>query len=74
MTLQFFALSIGTKAQVNDWTQPNWLALVRALNDRYSDRGLVTFGSATSIDRSEKLLEQLERPAGSIFVGSLHLA
>ncbi len=23
----FFALSVGTKAQTNDWTQPNWLAL-----------------------------------------------
>ena len=59
---RFFALSIGTKAQVNDWTQPNWLALVRALDDRYSDRGLVTFGSADEHDRSAESLEELERP------------
>jgi heptosyltransferase-3 len=52
----FFALSIGTKAQANDWTQPNWLALVRALDERYADRGLVTFGSALERERSESLL------------------
>jgi len=58
----FFALSIGTKAQVNDWTQQNWLALVRALNHRYSDRGLVTFGSAQEHDRSETLLKNWSGP------------
>ena len=52
----FIALSIGTKAQVNDWTQPNWLAVVKALNDRYSDRGLVTLGSAHEHGRSDDLL------------------
>jgi heptosyltransferase-3 len=52
----FFALSVGTKAQANDWTQPNWLALVRALNDRYRGRGLVTFGSTDDYDRSLSLL------------------
>jgi heptosyltransferase III len=52
----FFALSVGTKAQTSDWTQPNWLALVRALNDRYSDRGLVMVGSPDEYDRSESLL------------------
>ena len=49
-------LSIGTKDPANDWTQPNWLALVRRFDDRYSDRGLVTFGSADEYDRSASLL------------------
>jgi heptosyltransferase III len=52
----FLALSVGTKAEVNDWTQPNWLAAVEALNDLYPAMGLVTFGSAHEFDRSESLL------------------
>ena len=54
----FFALSIGTKLQANEWTQPNWLAFVRALSERHPDRGLVTFGSAEEYDRSQELLSQ----------------
>jgi heptosyltransferase III len=53
---RFFALSIGTKVPANDWTQPNWHALVRSLNERYPDRGLVAFGSADEYDRSASLL------------------
>ena len=58
----FFALSVGTKAQTNDWTQPNWLALIRTLNDLYPDRGLVTFGSALEHERSESLLKNWHGP------------
>ncbi len=60
--LPFFALSIGTKLQANEWTQPNWLALARALGDRHADRGLVTFGSAEEYDRSQELLDQWKGP------------
>jgi heptosyltransferase III len=59
---RFIALSVGTKAQVSDWTQPNWLALVRALSDRHPDRGLVTIGSADEYDRSESLLKLWRGP------------
>ncbi len=58
----FIALSIGTKAQVSDWTQPNWLAVVKALNDRYSDRGLVMLGSAHEHSRSDDLLRGWRGP------------
>jgi heptosyltransferase III len=53
----FLALSIGTKAEVSDWTQPNWLALVQALNNRHSGRALVSLGSSDEYDRSEALLK-----------------
>ena len=59
---RFFALSVGTKADVSDWTQPNWLALVPALSDRYPDWGLVTLGAADEYDRSESLLKMWNGP------------
>jgi heptosyltransferase-3 len=58
----FIALSIGTKAQVSDWTQPNWLAFVRALNDKYADRGLVTLGAGVEYERSQSLLDEWSGP------------
>src|ERR1700678_207013 len=59
---QFFAISIGTKADANDWTQANWVSFVRAMNERYSIHGLVAFGSADEFERSEALLGNWSGP------------
>jgi heptosyltransferase-3 len=58
----FFALSVGTKAQVSDWTQPNWIAFVRALNERHAGRGLVTLGAGVEYERSQSLLDLWDGP------------
>jgi ADP-heptose:LPS heptosyltransferase len=60
--LPFLAISVGTKAQVNDWTEPNWLRLVGALNDNYSDWGLVALGAPEEYARSENLLDLWKGP------------
>ncbi len=44
--LPFFALSIGTKVQVNEWGRENWRALLGRLARLYPDHGLVLTGAA----------------------------
>ncbi len=50
------AISIGTKNDVNDWTEQNWSSLVRVLSERYSGYALVAFGSADEHALSDRIL------------------
>ncbi|ADE14479.1 glycosyl transferase family 9 [Nitrosococcus halophilus Nc 4] len=51
-TASFAAVSIGTKADVNDWGSNNWKALFDQLSRRYPDLGLVLIGSPDEADTS----------------------
>jgi ADP-heptose:LPS heptosyltransferase len=58
----FFAFCIGTKADANDWTDPNWTMLLRALARDYPDFGLVALGSSDECDRTARLLAEWSGP------------
>jgi len=58
----FVAVSVGTKVDVNDWTEPNWESLVRQLGNRYPGMGIVAMGANHDRDRSERMLEGWSGP------------
>ncbi len=49
------AICIGTKADVNDWGQENWRALVAALSERLTGWGLVLIGAPVETARCADL-------------------
>jgi len=51
----FLVVSVGTKWAFNDWTEPNWLELIRVLNLRHQDFGLVLLGGPDDRDRSARM-------------------
>jgi heptosyltransferase-3 len=53
----FVAVSVGTKVDVKDWTEPNWRSFIRELSDRFPITPIVAFGSEEESDRTEKCLE-----------------
>src|SRR5262249_36915499 len=40
------AVSLGTKVEVNDWTEPNWNSLLRNISQRWPQLSLVLLGAA----------------------------
>ncbi len=62
----FIAFSLGTKADVKDWTQPNWLALMRALAARHPGIALVGIGASDDIPRTADCLAQWEGPTANL--------
>jgi heptosyltransferase III len=50
----FLAVSQGTKVEANDWTEPNWTTLLRAINARWPGLSLVMLGSAEEWQRAER--------------------
>jgi len=56
------AVSMGTKAQVKDWTEPNWVRLLRELDRHYPDYGLVALGSQDESARSDRILVEWSGP------------
>jgi ADP-heptose:LPS heptosyltransferase len=52
----FLALSVGTKVEVKDWTEPNWLGLMRDLQATHGAMPIVAVGSAEESDRTERCL------------------
>lgn len=52
----FFAISLGTKVQANDWGIDNWTELVRRLSKEYGDFSLVLLGAQDDIPSSEAVL------------------
>ena len=52
----FFAISVGTKVDVKDWSEPNWLELVRRLAKRHPQIPLVAVGSEEEWARTERCL------------------
>jgi len=65
----FIAISIGTKFDVNDWGQPNWLCLIELLSDIAYKYNLVTIGSNIEYDRSQELLEKWGSKNGANLCG-----
>jgi heptosyltransferase III len=59
---RFLALCVGTQADVKDWTDPNWSALLRALTRDYQGVGLVGIGSKDESDRMARLLAEWRGP------------
>lgn len=62
----FIALSMGTKLDVNDWTEPNWTALIQQLNARYSSLGLVLLGAQDERDRADRCASQWSGPKANL--------
>jgi heptosyltransferase III len=62
----FVAMSIGSKADAKDWTEPNWLELSKHLTNRYSDLGLVLFGSADESARSQRMQSLWKGPSANL--------
>jgi ADP-heptose:LPS heptosyltransferase len=56
------AVSVGTKVDANDWTEANWLSLIRRLSRRLPGHGLVALGSADESDRSRRMLSEWDGP------------
>lgn len=52
----FLALSVGTKVEVKDWSEPNWLALMLNLRSTYHDLPVVAVGSEEESERTERCL------------------
>ncbi len=52
----FLALSVGTKVEVKDWTEPNWLGLMQNLRATHPNLPIVAVGSAEESDRSKRCL------------------
>jgi heptosyltransferase-3 len=50
----FIALSVGTKADSNDWTQANWVALLRQLQAYHASYALLLLGAGNEFERSEE--------------------
>jgi ADP-heptose:LPS heptosyltransferase len=59
---RFLAISIGTRSDANDWTDPNWSSLLRILAPEYPDLGLVAIGSHDESDRMVRLLGEWQGP------------
>jgi ADP-heptose:LPS heptosyltransferase len=56
------AVCVGTKVDVKDWTEGNWMALIRRLAPRYRGHGLVAVGAHSDSERSERVLSEWEGP------------
>jgi len=67
---RFIVASIGTKLDVNDWTETNWRLLFGELSHFLEDIGLVLVGSADEYDRSQRCLDAW-RGAKANFCGML---
>src|SRR5262249_13930379 len=50
----FIAASLGTKVDVNNWTAPNWLALLTQINKKWPELGLVLVGSKDEFQAAER--------------------
>lgn len=51
----FFVLSVGTKVDVKDWGESNWLELLGQMSRIYPGHGMVFIGSADEYSNCEKL-------------------
>jgi ADP-heptose:LPS heptosyltransferase len=56
------AVCVGTKVDVKDWTEANWMALFRRLAPHCRGQGLVAVGSQNDSDRSQCVLSEWEGP------------
>lgn len=52
------AVGVGTKVDVNDWGEENWLELIGRLSEKMRDWSLVLLGANGDKERSEALLAQ----------------
>lgn len=62
----FIALSMGTKLDVNDWTEPNWTRLIQQLNARYSRLGLLLLGAQDERERTDRCASQWSGPKANL--------
>lgn len=60
---QFISCGIGTKFNVNDWSNQNWQALLGQLSRKYADYGLVLLGSHDEFNRSQDLCKSWSGPS-----------
>ncbi len=76
----FIAFSIGAKAEVKDWGDPNWRDVLSRVSARHPRLGLIILGAANEADRSAALAASWHGPAlnlcggASLRVGALALA
>ncbi len=61
----FFAVSLGTKAQSNEWGEERWAALLQRLAAAWQGCGLVMLGAEEEREASERLLAVWGRVAGA---------
>ena len=55
LSLQYFAINMGGKAEEKDWGLPNWRGLLKVLSDRYPAAGLLIIGAAEDSERAQDL-------------------
>jgi heptosyltransferase III len=53
----YFAINMGGKAQEKDWGTTNWEMLLKRLNERYPDAGLLFVGAAEDSERARSLAQ-----------------
>jgi|SRR5579862_391378 len=58
--MRFFGLSIGTKQQINDWGDQNWLAVLKGL--KATNLGIIFIGAKEERARSQKLADEWHGP------------
>lgn len=54
----FFAISIGTKLEINNWGKENWTALLEALAEPLGDLTLVGIGAPDDFSATERILRR----------------
>ncbi len=59
---RWIAASIGTKSDTKDWTEDNWLTLIRSLRTEYPEIGWVMIGAEIDFKRSERFLNEWSGP------------
>ena len=57
-TRRWIAASVGTKSDTKDWTESNWLTLIRSLRTEYPEIGWVMIGAEIDFKRSERFLSE----------------
>jgi ADP-heptose:LPS heptosyltransferase len=52
--ISFVAASLGTKVDVNNWTEPNWRSLFSQMHNNWPGLGLVLVGSRDEFESAER--------------------
>jgi heptosyltransferase III len=61
----FIAIHVGGKATINDWGEKNWRMLLRELEQKYGDYGLMLVGAQDDSRRYDAIVDQWAGPVAN---------
>jgi ADP-heptose:LPS heptosyltransferase len=62
----FIVMSAGTRNEVKDWTEPNWVALAQRLAQMRVTKGILMIGAPDERDRSGRCLRAWQGPSANL--------